>query len=70
MAKNTGKGSRQGIIKGRTQTYNPKTKKFVLIDAKTKKFMKCQNTPFKQVRKDDAAKKEWVARQKLAKAKN
>ena len=27
MAKNTGKGSRKGSVKGHSQTYNPKDKK-------------------------------------------
>lgn len=56
MAGNTGNGSRLGVIKDRKQTYNPKTKKFVKLDTKTGKIIKCKDTPFKSVRKDGNAK--------------
>ena len=56
MAGNTGNGSRVGVVKNRKQTYNSKTKKFVKLDTKTGKIIKCKDTPFKSVRKDGNAK--------------
>ena len=56
MAKNapTGDGRRQGMVKGRSQTFNPLTKKWVKRDTETGKFMdvKQGGTPFKGVRKE------------------
>lgn len=57
MAKNTGYGYRTGIIINRTQSYNPKTKKFMKRDTKTGQFVSSKNTPFKNVKKENSAKK-------------
>tara|TARA_Y100000114_G_scaffold133329_1_gene132680 strand:- start:187 stop:363 length:177 start_codon:yes stop_codon:yes gene_type:complete len=55
MAKNppTGDGHRKGAVKGRFQTYNPKTDKWTKHDRETGKFMdqKSDNKPFKGVTK-------------------
>ena len=53
MAKNTGHGSRQGAVKGRTQVHNPKTG-WVKRDAGTGKFLdgKQDGKPFKGVRRE------------------
>lgn len=55
MAKNTGKGYRQGAVDKRSQTYNPKTDQYVKRDTDTGKFMdvKQDGTPFKGVSKED-----------------
>ncbi|WP_445737630.1 hypothetical protein [Mariniflexile sp.] len=56
MAKNgtPGDGHRYGAVKGRSQTYNPKTEQYVKRDAGTGRFMdvKQDGTPFKGVRKE------------------
>jgi hypothetical protein len=56
MAKNKpyGDNSRIGAVKGRSQTYNPKTKTWTKRDSETGKFMdgKKDGTPFKGVRKE------------------
>ncbi len=56
MAKNapTGDGHRKGMVKRRSQTFNPVTKKWVKRNAETGKFMdvKQGDTPFKGVRKE------------------
>lgn len=56
MAKNApiGDGQRKGMVKGRSQTFNPVTKKWVKRDAETGQFMdvKSDGTPFKGVRKE------------------
>lgn len=54
MATNTGKGSRQGAVRGRSQVLNPKTNAFVKRDAKTGRFMdgKSDGAPFEGVRKE------------------
>ena len=57
MAINTGNGHRTGIVSKRTQTYNPKTEKFVKRDTNTGKFLSCKDTPFKNIRKEDVIKK-------------
>jgi hypothetical protein len=56
MAKNTGTGTRVGVITNRTQTYNNKTKQFIKRDAGTGKFLATKDQPFKNVRKDPKAK--------------
>ena len=55
MAKNTGNNYRQGEIKDRFQTFNPKTGNWTKHDANTGKFIdvKEDGTKFKGVRKDD-----------------
>jgi hypothetical protein len=56
MAKNgkTGDGHRNGQVKDRSQTYNPKTERWVKRDADTGKFMdgKKDDKPFKGIRKE------------------
>ena len=49
MAKDTGKGSRQGSVKGRTQVENPKTGDYVKRDEAKGSPTKCQ---FIGVKKD------------------
>lgn len=51
MAKNSGKGHRVGIVKGRTQTYNPKTGQYVKR-GKDGKFMSSKDTPYKSIRRE------------------
>ena len=56
MAKNKpyGDNARKGAVKDRSQTYNPKTEKWVKRDKDTGRFMdvKKDGTPFKGVRKE------------------
>lgn len=56
MAKNgkTGDGHRNGPVRGRSQTYNPKTESWVKRDTTTGKFMdgKADSKPFKGVSKE------------------
>ena len=49
-----GDGHRNGTVKERSQTFNPKTETWVKRDANTGKFMdkKSDNKPFKGVRKE------------------
>ena len=50
----TGDGHRKGQVRGRSQTYNPKTEQFVKRDTSTGRFMdvKKDGTPHKGVRKE------------------
>jgi len=56
MAKNgkTGDGHRNGAVKDRSQTYNPKTDTWVKRDSDSGRFMdqKSDGKPFKGVRKE------------------
>jgi hypothetical protein len=56
MAKNgtSGDGHRNGAVKERSQTYNPKTEQYVKRDTNTGRYMdvKQDGTPFKGVRKE------------------
>lgn len=56
MAKNApiGDGRRKGMVKGRLQTFNPVTKKWVKRSAETGQFMdvKSDGTRFKGVRRE------------------
>lgn len=54
MASNTGKGSRKGAVRGRSQVLNPKTKTYVKRDSATGQFMdnKSDSKPFKGIRKE------------------
>lgn len=56
MARNgkTGDGHRNGAVKDRSQTHNPKTDQWVKRDTETGRFMdvKQDGTPFKGVRKE------------------
>lgn len=49
-----GDGHRNGAVKGRSQTYNPKTSQFVKRNTENGQFMdvKKNGTPFKGVRKE------------------
>ena len=49
-----GDGKRNGAVRERSQTYNPKTDKWVKRDTNTGRFMdvKQDGTPFKGVRKE------------------
>ena len=52
MAKNTGDGHRDGAVKDRTKTYNPKNDSWTKRDSDTGKFMDnktSDNEPFKVV---------------------
>lgn len=50
----SGDGHRNGAVKGRSQTLNPVTGKWVKRDSNTGRFMDVKNdgTPFKGVRKE------------------
>jgi hypothetical protein len=52
--KPSGDGHRQGQVKERSQTYNPKIERFVKRDTETGQFMdiKSDDKPFKGVRKE------------------
>jgi hypothetical protein len=54
MAKNTGKGYRQGSVNDRTQVQNPNTCQWVKRDTETGRFMdvKEDGKPFKGVAKE------------------
>ena len=56
MARNgkSGDGHRNGAVKERSQTYNPKSEAWVKRDSETGKFMdgKSDSKPFKGVRKE------------------
>lgn len=61
MAKNApiGDGQRKGMVKGRSQTFNPVTSQWVKRNTETGKFMdvKQDGTPFKGVRKEKSKRK-------------
>ena len=53
--KPTGDGHRNGAVRERSQTYNPKTDNWVKRDTNTGRFMEVKtssNTPFKGVTKE------------------
>jgi hypothetical protein len=53
MAKNTGNNTRQGAVKERSQTFNPKTNCFVKRDTTTGQFLSCKkDDPFKGIKKE------------------
>ena len=56
MARNgkSGDGHRNGAVKDRSQTFNPKTETWVKRDTDTGRFIdgKSDSTPFKGVRKE------------------
>lgn len=53
MAKNTGNEHRQGAVKERSQTFNPKTSCYVKRDTKTGKFISCKkDEPYKGIKKE------------------
>lgn len=49
-----GDNRRKGMVRGRSQTYNPRTQQYVKRDTSTGRFMdvKIDGTPFKGVRKE------------------
>jgi len=53
--KPTGDGHRNGAVRDRSQTYNPKTDNWVKRDAESGRFVdvKQDHKPFKGVRKED-----------------
>ena len=56
LAKNTGNGYRDGAVRQRSQTHNPKTNTWVERDTSTGKFINgktSSNKPFKGVTKED-----------------
>lgn len=55
MAKDTGKGYRQGSVSERSQVHNPKNDRWVKRDIETGRFMdqKADKDPFKGVRKEE-----------------
>lgn len=56
MAKNTGKGHRQGIVSNRTQGYNSKTGQYIKRDTQTGQFVSCKDSPYKNIRRETNAK--------------
>jgi hypothetical protein len=54
MAKNTGRSSRRGAVRNRSQVRNPKTGDWTKRDSDSGKFLdgKKDRTPFKGVRKE------------------
>jgi hypothetical protein len=50
----SGDGQRHGMVRERSQTFNPKTETWIKRDTNTGKFMdgKADGTPFKGVRKE------------------
>lgn len=53
MAKNTGNNTRQGAVKERSQTFNPKTNCFVKRDTTTGLFLSCKkDDPYKGIKKE------------------
>jgi hypothetical protein len=50
MAGNTNNGYRKGIVKERSQVYNPKTEQFIKRDIITGKFIAASYNKFKGVR--------------------
>lgn len=50
----SGDGHRQGMVRERSQTYNPKTETWTKRDSNTGRFMdgKADGTPFKGIRKE------------------
>lgn len=55
MAKNTGNNYRHGMVKDRTQVYNPEIDNWTKRDNQTGQFInqKSDNKPFKGVKKED-----------------
>lgn len=54
MATNSGKDSRKGAVKNRSQVFNPTTGNYIKRDTQTGKFIdvKTDGKPFKGVRKE------------------
>ncbi len=54
MAKNTGKGSREGAVRDRSQLHNPHTDRWVKRDTYTGRFIdqKADREPFRGIRRE------------------
>jgi hypothetical protein len=54
MATNTGSGFRRGAVRGRSQTYNPQTERWVKRNTTNGRFVdqKADDEPFKGVAKE------------------
>jgi len=50
MGRNTGNGTRIGLIKSRKQAYNPRTKQYIKINTDTGKIMGSSSNKFKSIR--------------------
>ncbi len=50
MGINTNEGYRIGVVKDRSQTYNPKTEQYVKRDLKTGKFISASDFKYKGIR--------------------
>ena len=59
----SGDGHRNGAVKGRSQTFNPKTEQWIKRDSETGRFMdvKKDGTPFKGVRQRRKERKMIIA---------
>jgi hypothetical protein len=59
MAKNTGKGYREGAVRDRSQVHNPQTDRWTKRDVETGRFMdqKADREPFRGVRREPEPKK-------------
>ncbi len=57
MAKNTGKNTRKGAVKDRTQVLNPKNDMYMKRDATTGKFISGKSSPYKGITKEKNEKK-------------
>jgi hypothetical protein len=65
MAKNTGNGTRIGIIGGRTQVYNEQNNCYVKRDSETGRFIGCKkDTPFKDIKRENLEKERERASKK------
>lgn len=52
MGKNTGNGGRIGVVKNRSQCFNPNTNQYIKRDKETGQFIASKDTPFKGVRNE------------------
>lgn len=57
MAGNTNNGYRKGSVTERSQTYNPKTEKYIKRDTTTGKFISSSSNKYKGVRLEKSIKK-------------
>ena len=57
MAVNTKDGRRIGAIKNRSQTYNPKTNRYIKRNTETGQFMSSSKTKYKSVRTEKSSSK-------------
>jgi hypothetical protein len=52
MGKNTNTGHRKGVVKDRSQIYNPVTDQYIKRDTTTGKFISSKDTPYKGVKEE------------------